>query len=56
MLYSTVPGALIMLCVSFLVGVFTLGIGLVLVWPACIIWGCIAAGKPSTQTVTIVQR
>ena len=56
MLYSTVPGALIMMGVGFVVGLVTFGVGLVLVWPVCIIWGCIAAGKPSTQTVTIVQR
>ena len=43
MLYTTVVGALVMLVVSAVVGTLTAGIGLVLTWPVCIIWSCLAA-------------
>jgi hypothetical protein len=42
MLYSTVIGAVIMGVVSLLVGIFTLGFGLLITWPICIIWGAVA--------------
>lgn len=43
MLYATVPGALIMVAVAIVVGALTFGLGLFLVWPACMIWGGVAA-------------
>ena len=43
MFYSTIPGALIMLVVSGIIGVMTAGIGLFLTQPICIIWGAVAA-------------
>jgi hypothetical protein len=45
MLYSTIPGALIMLVVSGVVAVFTLGHGLFLTHPICIVWGALAAHR-----------
>ncbi len=42
MLYSTVLGGVIMFVISLLVGVITLGIGFLLTWPICIIWGAVA--------------
>ena len=45
MFYSTVSGALIMLVISIVVGIFTLGFGLFITWPICIIWACVAAGN-----------
>ena len=45
MLYSTVSGAVIM-CIAFLViGVGTLGFGLLFLWPICIIWAAVAASS-----------
>lgn len=41
MFYSTVEGALIMCAVTFF-AMFT-GIGLLIAWPACVIWGAMAA-------------
>ena len=41
MFYSTVEGALIMCVVTFF-SMFT-GIGLLIAWPACVIWGAMAA-------------
>jgi hypothetical protein len=43
MLYSTVPGALVMLLVSVVLVMATAGISIFITWPICIIWGAIAA-------------
>ena len=43
MLYSTVLGGLVMLVVSAVVGILTLGFGLVVTHPLCILWAAIAA-------------
>ena len=45
MFYSTIGGAIIMLLVSFVVGILTLGIGLILTWPICILWAALAASS-----------
>lgn len=42
MFYSTVPGAVTMLAVSFFFAIFTLGFSLLITWPICIIWGMAA--------------
>ncbi|NUQ12988.1 MAG: hypothetical protein HUU26_11805 [Gemmatimonadaceae bacterium] len=52
MLYSTVPGALIMMIVSAVVGIFTLGFGLLFTWPICIVWGVMAANAYNKQLLT----
>lgn len=43
MLYSTLWGALFMIAISVVVWLITLGFGLFLVWPICMIWGALAA-------------
>ena len=43
LLYSSVAGGLVMLVVSVVVGFLTLGIGLFVTHPICIIWGAVAA-------------
>lgn len=43
MLYSTVPGALVMLFVSVVLGAMTAGVSFFITWPVCIIWGAMAA-------------
>lgn len=45
MLYATVPGALIMFLISFLVAIATLGLGLLVTLPICAIWAGIAASS-----------
>jgi hypothetical protein len=39
MLYSTIPGAIVMFIASLIALVFTMGLGLLITWPICIIWG-----------------
>ena len=43
MLYSTVSGGLIMMAVSFVFALVTMGLGLLITWPICIIWAARAA-------------
>jgi hypothetical protein len=45
MLYSTVPGALIMLALYVALGILTLGWALVVLHPIAVIWGAIAADR-----------
>ncbi|MFQ5804840.1 MAG: hypothetical protein ACE5I3_00155 [Phycisphaerae bacterium] len=43
MFYSTIAGAIVMCLVSLVVGVLTLGLGLLITWPVCIVWAALAA-------------
>lgn len=45
MLYSTIVGSIVMIILSIIVAAFTLGFGLVITWPICIVWGAVAAGS-----------
>ena len=42
MLYSTIMGAVVMGIISLPVGFFTAGLGLIVTWPICVIWGAVA--------------
>lgn len=42
MLYSTVVGATVMFLATLLVGFVTLGFGLLVTWPICVIWAAMA--------------
>jgi hypothetical protein len=56
MFYSTVTGAIIMIVVSLVVGIFTVGFGLLLTWPMCIIWGAIAASAHNKKLMAGVYK
>ena len=56
MFYSTITGAIIMMVVSLIVGVLTIGFGLILTWPACIIWGAMAANAHNKKLMAGVQQ
>jgi hypothetical protein len=45
MLYSTIWGGVIMFIVTLVVGIPTLGFGLILTWPICIIWAAVAVNS-----------
>ncbi|HEX3549851.1 MAG TPA: hypothetical protein VHT53_05715, partial [Candidatus Elarobacter sp.] len=45
MFYATVPGALIMLVISIVVGIATLGFGLLITGPICVIWAAVATSN-----------
>ncbi|MGD0590121.1 MAG: hypothetical protein ABSA44_04905 [Bacteroidota bacterium] len=42
MFYSTITGAIVMMIVSVLAAIVTLGFGLIITWPICIIWAAVA--------------
>lgn len=45
MFYSTIAGAIIMIIIDVIVGIFTLGFGLLLTWPIQVIWAAIATSS-----------
>jgi dolichol kinase len=44
MLYCTVTGFLVMFIINVLALFFTMGFGLLLTWPICMIWAVVAVG------------
>ena len=48
MFYATVPGAWIMLAVSVVGALLTVGVSLVITWPICIVWACVAASNSNS--------
>jgi hypothetical protein len=51
MFYSTVSGAIIMIVVSFVAGILTFGLGLLLTWPASILWGAVATSSYNKKLI-----
>lgn len=51
MLYSTVMGGIIMMIISLVVGIFTLGFGLIITWPICVIWSALAASSHNKKAL-----
>ncbi len=56
MLYSTIWGALIMIVISIIVATVTLGMGLFLIWPICMIWGALAAASYNKKLLAKVSQ
>jgi len=50
MLYATVPGALIMMVVTPIVAILTVGLGLFVTQPICIIWAVLAVNSMNKKT------
>jgi len=51
MMYATVSGGVIMLIISLVVGIVTLGFGLLFTWPVCVIWAALAADKQNKKAL-----
>ena len=45
MFYSTIWGAIIMIPISAVVGILTVGFGLFVTWPICVIWAAVATSS-----------
>lgn len=45
MFYSTIIGAIIMSIITLIVGIFTMGIGLIIIWPINVIWAAISTNS-----------
>ena len=53
MLYSTVMGGVIMIVISLLAGIFTLGFGLLITWPICVIWAAVATNSHNKKMLAV---
>lgn len=53
MLYSTVGGAVVMFFVNLFVGLATMGFGLLLTWPVCVLWAASAASEHNRRALTV---
>lgn len=51
MMYSTITGGVIMLIISLIVGLLTLGFGLLFTWPVCVIWAALAADRQNKKAL-----
>lgn len=55
MLYSTVPGAIIMFFVSVFLSLVTFGFSVFFTWPVCMVWAAIAADNENKQAMVSTQ-
>ena len=51
MFYSTISGAVVMLIVSVVLFVLTLGLSTLITWPICMIWGAVAASQANSRVM-----
>jgi len=51
MFYATVGGGITMLIITFVVALFTLGLGVFITWPICVIWAAIATNSYNAAVV-----
>ena len=56
MLYSTILGGIIMGVISLIVAIFTLGFGLIVTWPICIIWAAVATSSYNRKLLAGEKR
>ncbi|MDN5861017.1 MAG: hypothetical protein L0H84_20620 [Pseudonocardia sp.] len=49
MLYTTVGWAILMIVVAVVVALFTIGFGLIVIWPISMIWAAVSASKQHQQ-------
>jgi len=52
LLYASVTGGIVMFLLGIVIGIFTLGLGLILIWIGSIIWAVIAAGNANKKMTT----
>jgi len=49
LLYATVPGALILLVLTLVIGFFTLGLGFIVGWLASMIWAAVSVNSYNSK-------
>jgi hypothetical protein len=55
--YASVVGGFVMIVVTIIIGIATLGLGLPVAWCGCMIWGAVAASnKHSRHQLWLVQQ
>jgi hypothetical protein len=55
MFYSTIVGAVVMFILSAIVGLLTVGLGLIVMWPICVIWAAIATSNYNKKLMSTQQ-
>lgn len=55
LMYSTLTGGLIMLVLSVIIGIFTLGFGLIFTQIICVIWGIVAVNSHNSKMMGSVR-
>jgi len=56
MFYSTILGAIAMCIISLFVIASTFGLGLLIVWPICIVWGAVATNSYNKEILSGARR
>lgn len=56
LLYASVAGGIIMLVVTIILMIFTLGLSLFITWPVCVIWAAIAVNKYREEQAHLAQQ
>ena len=56
LLYSSVIGGIVMVILGAIIGVVTLGFGLIVVWPACIVWAIVAVNIANKKQDKALNR
>lgn len=54
LLYATIAGGLIMIVISIIIGILTLGFGFAATWPICVIWAAIAVSAGNQKAISQV--
>lgn len=52
MLYSTIIGGIVMFVLMAIIGFVTAGIGLIVLWPICIIWAAVATNAHNKKLIS----
>jgi len=52
MLYSTILGGVIMGVLFLIIGFLTAGLGLIVLWPICIVWAAVATNSYNKKLVS----
>ena len=56
LLYASVPGGIIMLVLTVVVGIFTLGIGAILGWIISMIWAVVAVNSHNKKALAALNQ
>ena len=56
MFYSTILGAIAMCIISLFLIAITFGLGFLIIWPICIIWGAVAISSHNKEILAGAHR
>ena len=56
LLYATITGGVIMIILGIIVGIVTLGLGEVIIWPISIIWSAVAVKKYNENLMNNIMQ